>query len=413
MTSRSSVFRRLGKAVLVAIGIAVGGVTATMVTGLSPFPSVRLPAPASALQRDVYQALEVFHGALMLVREQYLEPVEAEALMDGAIRGLFDALDDDSTYLSAEEAERYRRRGEFPASIGIGLEKRYYIHVDDILPGSPAEAAGLEEGAALVSIAGRNTRDLRIPAARLLLTGDPASPVELAVRNEADAESTTVVLERAVLPPPPVESELDGAVAKLRIRRFHENTPGQLGAAIMESRAAGADALVLDVRGSRGLGVDCGAGVEAAALFTSGTGGRLARRGPGGRDDEEPEPVPPAEPGEVWSGPLVVLIGEDTLCPGEVLAAALTDRPDTDLLGRSTAGRTGVPELVELPAGDALLLTTSHYRTPGGEDILGVGVSPSHSVSEIGEELGIEVSELDEEDPWMDLAVRYLRRPPG
>ncbi len=401
------------KAGAVAVGVLIGGVTATMVAGLSGFPSVRLPTPAAALQRDVYQSLEVFHGALMLVREQYLEPVEADTLMDGAIRGLFDALDDDSTYLSAEEAERYRRSGEFPASIGIGLEKRYYIHVDDILPGSPAEAAGLEEGAALVSIAGRGTRDLRIPAARLLLEGASGSPVELEVRNEADADSTTIVVERAVLPPPPVETTLDGSVATLRIRRFHPGAATELGAAIAGVREAGADAMVLDLRESRGLDVDCGAGVEAAALFTVGSGARLARRGPGGREEETLAEIPPAAADHGWSGPLIVLIAEDTVCPGEVLAAALTERPETELLGRRTAGRTGVPELVELPAGDALLLTTSHYQTPDGEDILGVGVAPTRSVSDLEEELGVGVAELDEEDPWMDLAVRYLRRPPG
>lgn len=410
---RSTVSGRLRKAGLIVVGIGGGGVAAALLAGLASFPSVRLPTPASALQRDVYQALEVFHGALMLVREQYLEPVEAETLMDGAIRGIFDALDDDSTYLSAEETERYRRRAEFPASIGIGLEKRYYIHVDDVLPGSPAEAAGLEEGAALVSIAGRNTRDLRIPAARLLLAGAPGSSVELGVRNEADADSTSVVVERAVLPPPPVESGLDGSVATARIRRFHAGAADELGAALADLRAAGAGSLVLDLRGSRGWGVDCGAGVEAAGRFTSGVGSILARRGPGGREEETPAEIPSAEADPVWDGPLLVLIAEDTVCPGEVLAAALSERPDTEILGRRTAGRTGVAELVELPAGDALLLTTAHYQTPDGEDILGVGVPPTRSVSELEEELGIAVSDLDEEDPWMDLAVRYLRRPPG
>ena len=94
----------------------------------------------TAVQESTYQALEVFNGALMLIRDQYLEPVDPAFLMDGAVRGIFEALDADSAYLSADELARYRSRGSLTASVGLGLQKRYYLHVDDVLPGSPAAA---------------------------------------------------------------------------------------------------------------------------------------------------------------------------------------------------------------------------------------------------------------------------------
>lgn len=393
-------------------GIVAGGAAATVLVGvLAPTTDTGPGAApvASAAQRDVYQALEVFHGALMLVREQYLEPVEAEMLMDGAIRGIFDALDDDSTYFSAEEAEQYRGRDAAPASIGIGLEKRYYIHVDDVLPGSPAEAAGLEPGAAIVSIDGHTTRDLRVPAARLRLDGAVGTPVELEIRNEADAESETVTVTRSVLDPAPAEAQLDDSgVGVLRIRRFHEGTPAQLAEAVESFRAGGASGVLLDLRESRGDGVDCGAGAAAAAAFTGGTAAQLAHRGPGGDEEKTPVPVPDPRPASSWDGPLVVLIAEGTVCPGEVLAGALAERPGTALLGRRTAGRTGVPRLIELPEGDALLISSSHYQTPEGEDILGTGLSPTRTVTELEEELDLRFSDLDEDRPLEDLGERWL-----
>lgn len=363
----------------------------------------------SARQSSVYEALEVFGGALMLIREQYLEPVEAEALMDGAVRGIFDALDPDSAYLSAEEADLYRNRAAVEGAIGIGLQKRYYLHVDDVLPGSPAAGAGIERGAAITAIDGRNTRDLRIPVARLLLSGPPGSAVELTVRNAADAEAAAVVLERAVLPPPPVDHRLlDERTGLLGIRRFHDRTPAQLFTAAATLRESGADALVLDLRGSRGLGVGCDAGVEAAAVFMDGVVARRAERGEDGIETSAPLEPPAEEPARdpVWSGPLAVVVGGSTVCPGEVLAAALSAREATDLVGRRTSGRTGDPQLIELPEGDAVLLSVAHFQDAEGEDILGVGVAPTLTAAD----LDLESGDLEADDPELDLARRALAR---
>ncbi len=419
-------FGNPGRLPAALVGVLAGGVLATALVGARG-PDPRISAEtgpsagaaairpsstpvAAALQRDVYQALEVFHGAVMLVREQYLEPVEAEGLMEGAVRGVFDALDEDSTYLSAAETERYRARGDYPASLGIGLEKRYYLHVDHALPGSPADAAGIEAGAAIVSIDGVYTRDLRIPAARLLLQGLPGTPVELAIRNEADSELETVTVERAVLEAHPVSAEVvDTDLAVARIQRFHEATPAQLGAAIAGFRADGARGLLLDLRRSRDDGVGCGAGADAAAPFTSGTGAQLTRRGPGGGEEQTPVPIPEGNPDESWSGPVVVLVDGGTVCPGEVLAAALASRPDLDIIGPRTAGRTGAPELIELPAGDALLISSAHYQTPDGEDILTTGVPATLSAGELEEMLGFRPADLEADDPWLELALRLLR----
>jgi carboxyl-terminal processing protease len=375
-----------------------------------PEPSATLVAAAGSAgsggavaQESVYEALEVFNGALMLIRDQYLEPVDPAFLMDGAVRGIFEALDADSTYLSAEELARYRNREALPASVGVGLQKRYYLHVDDVLPGSPAAAAGIERGVAITAINRRNTRELRIPVALLMLAGEPGTSVELSLRDATDAESRTVILERAVLADPPVEHRvLDEGVGLVRIRRFHEETPSQLAAAIGSLRDSGADSLVLDLRGSRGG--DCAAGAEAAGAFADGELARLVERRPDG--EEMVTALEPAVGQPLFDGPLTVVVNRSTVCPGEVLAAALKSGERADVVGRRTAGRTGRQEVIELPEGDAILLSTAHVRGVDGEDILGVGVTPSVGPAE----LEVEPDDLDDDDPELDLAIRALQR---
>lgn len=360
-------------------------------------------AAGTAAQESVYQALEVFNGALMLIRDQYLEPVDPAFLMDGAVRGIFEALDADSTYLSADELALYRNRGSLSASVGVGLQKRYYLHVDDVLPGSPADEAGIERGVAITAIDGRNTRELRIPVALLLLAGEPGTSVEVSLRDATDAESRPVTLERAVLPDPPVEHRLlEDGIGLVQIRRFHEGTAGQLTAAIRALEESGADRLTLDLRGSRGG--NCEAGVEAAGAFMKGEVAERAWRNPNGEEVVEPLAAPAGEP--LFEGPLAVVVNRSTVCPGEVLAAALKSREQVDVVGRRTAGRTGRPELIELPEDDAILLSTAHIRGTDGEDILGVGLAPSVGPAD----LEIETGDLDDEDPELDLAIRALKR---
>ena len=362
-------------------------------------------APGGAvLQENLYDAIEVFNSALLLIREQYLEPVDASFLMDGAVRGIFEALDADSAYLSAEDLGRHRNVGS--AGIGVGLQKRYYLHVDDVLPGSPAADAGLERGVAITSINGQNTRELRIPLGRALLAGPPGSTVELGLRDTGDATSRVVTLERRVPAPHPVEFVLEepGGVGMVRIRRFHEETPSQLAGAIGEMQRDGLAGLVLDLRGSRAQTAGCEAGVEAAAVFMTGAVAELVTRDAAGDESASPLATPPGDP--LFEGPLAVAVNASTVCPAEVLAAALRSREETDIVGRRTAGRTGRPEVIEFPGGDAILLSTAHIRGTDGEDILGVGVAPTLLPSD----LGIEPDELGTARPELEMAFLAMDR---
>ncbi len=363
----------------------------------------------AGLQRTTYETLDVFENALALIRRHYLTEPEPERLVDGAVRGVFRALDEDSAYLDPDETDLYRRRAELAGDVGITLEKRYYLHVDGVLPGSPAEAAGVEPGTALAEIAGRNTREMQIPVGRLLLAGAPGSEVVLMARSSADAEPEEVRLERRRLEPAPVErEELEPGVGLVRIREFREGTAAEVAEAVRALGEAGADALVLDVRGSRGHGDWATALREVAGVFLA--DGRVARLAGRTEDGEEPPSedllgIPHVAP---WTGALTVLANRSTAGPGELLAAAVAGERGSFVGGR-TAGRTGAPELIEFEEGDSVLLSVRQYLAPDGEELLGGGAVPSVTP----DDLDLDANTLDDDDPELDFALIQLRRQRG
>ncbi len=363
----------------------------------------------SGAQTSTYETLTVFHNALGLIREHYLTEVEPEWVMDGAVRGIFRALDDDSAYLTAEEAALFRRRSELDGDVGITLEKRYYLHVDGVLPGSPASSGGIEEGAAITEIAGQSTREMQIPVGRLLLAGPPDSEVSLSVRNSADTRPAEIRLVRSRPDPVPVEHRvLEPGIGWIRILRFHPGTAGQVAAAVAALEGEGVDALVLDVRNSRGAENYVGPLREVAGTFLGDVVVALLR----GRTDEGEEPADRLSgiPNPVsWNGALTVLANRSTAGPGELLAAAVVSQDRGSFVGSRTAGRTGAPELIELPAGDAILLTVRQFLDPDGGELLGTGAVPSVTPGD----LELDVSTLDDEDPELDFALRHIRAERG
>lgn len=367
----------------------------------------------AAIQEDTYQTLDVFSNALALIRDHYLEPVEEETLLDGAVRGIFEALDSDSAYLDPEETALFHERADAGGAVGIGLEKRYYLHVDDVLPGSPAAEAGIERGDAIAAIDGRGTRQMRTPIGRLLLSGAPGSTVELAVRKSAAETAPTVLtLERRRIVPPPVEaSEPEPGVGLVRVRRFSPETAGEVAAAVASLRESGAEALVLDLRGSRPAGNPVAAdpllGVATASVFREGVVARRAERAEeGGERVLEDLTADAADGGPAGAGLLVAaLVNASTAGPGEVVAAALGPLPNGEVVGGQTAGRTGRGELIPLPDGDSILMSSSHLLGPEGDDLLGSGVAPTLTP----EDLDLRGADLDEDDPELDFALRALR----
>src|SRR5690606_4968615 len=145
MTSRSRLFVLLVSSPLIAL-VIVGGLLGRMASGA-----------------ESYNYLKVFHEVVGLVLANYVEEVEPDRIMTGAMRGLANGLDPDSAWLTPEQAQIARETGSLPAgSVGLELTRQYYLRVIAAQDGSPAARAGLTTGDYIRAINGESTRDMSV-----------------------------------------------------------------------------------------------------------------------------------------------------------------------------------------------------------------------------------------------------------
>jgi carboxyl-terminal processing protease len=330
---------------------------------------------ARVLGDTSYGQLAIFNEVIRMVIDSYVEPVNVDRAMAGARLGMADALDGDSSYLDAEQFRLYQQPPKEPdAEVGLVLTRRFsFVMVVSARPGSPADKAGLRPGDILKSIDDRHTRPMPAVVADRLLRGAPGSSVKLGIlRAGADPFDVTVVRER-VLPVAPSGKMLEGGTGYVQVSDFGPNVADDVRTRVEDLKREGASRLVLDLRGAAwGAPAD---GAKVAELFLQ--GGPVAKR-VGRRIDEELLQADPSH--NVWSGPLVALVGNGTAGPGEIVAAALADAGRAKLVGERTFGRAAESKAVPLPEG-GLVLTVAKYMSPKGTAIHGEGLTPSVPVA--------------------------------
>jgi carboxyl-terminal processing protease len=346
----------------------------------------------------------VFNEVVRLVLDAYVEPVNIDRAMTGARIGMMDALDGDSSYLDADELRAYQqppREGE--AEIGVVLTRRFsFLMVAATRAGSPAAKAGVKPGDIIKTIDGRHSRTLSPPAGLRLLRGEPGSIVKLTLlRAGSDPIDLSVVRERLVAVAPE-RRMLTDSTGYIKVAEFTPHAAEEVKTEIEALRRAGAQALVLDLRGA-GAGTPAD-GVKVAELFVK--GGPLGKL-TGARADEQVWTADPTR--SAWDKPLAVLVDLGTGGPAEVVTAALLDAGRGPVVGEHTFGRAGVQKLVALPEG-GLLLTVAKYVSPKGTAIHGKGIEPTVAVD-------VPDREDDEAapagDPILDKALEVLKSPPA
>jgi carboxyl-terminal processing protease len=327
----------------------------------------------AAPRDDVYRYLRVFEDVVSLVVNNYVETVDVDKVMGGAVAGLSDALDADSGYLPPALAALVEKPG--PEGVtGIELTRQYYLRVIAARDGSPAHRAGVQPGDYVRAIDSRATRDMSIVEGAHLLRGAVGSSVKLTIvrGNVAEPVVVDIVRERATAPAVTTRTAAPG-VGVVRVAAFDAGAATLIGAETTKLLKAGAGALVIDLRATASGRIE--EGFAAARLFVaSGVLGSLAAR----RGDPE---VISAQRGDGAIGaPAVVLVDQATSGAAEVFAAALAGAKRAELIGERTFGRAARQKLVRLPNGSALWLTYARYMTPAGEPIHEKGVTPDIDV---------------------------------
>ncbi len=324
-----------------------------------------------------YRALTVYGEVLDRVQREYVDEPNLHQVTSGALHGLFDSLDPQSSYLSPREYTDYKEKSAASpkAEAGLALTKRFgYISVISALPDSPAQKTGLQLGDVLEKIAGFTTGQMAIEQAQLLLSGDPGTVVKLSVIRRGKAEPQEMEITLAKLPAPKlVEDKLEGDIAYLRVPEFQAGATKQIRDDLAQFDRQGAHKLILDLRDCA-LGDDQ-EGISAAQLFLpSGTITSL-------KGQTMAAVVFPADASKVaWTQPVTVLIDTGTAGAAEILAGAIADNHRGETVGVRTYGTASQQKLIQLDDGSALILTLANYYTPGGKEIPIDGVAPTREV---------------------------------
>jgi len=331
-----------------------------------------------------FRALTVYSEVLEHIQRDYVDEPNMPQVTNGALHGLLDSLDPQSSYLSPLEYSDYKQKSENAAKAGAGLAvtKRFgYISVISSLPDSPAEKAGLHIGDVLEKIAGFTTGQMAIEQAQLLLSGDPGTVVKLSVIRRGKTEPQDVELTLAKLAPPKlVEDRLEGDIAYVHVAAFEPGETKQVRDELVQLDHQGAHKLILDLRDCA-LGDDQ-EGIATAQLFVS-SGTITTLKG------QTIAPViSSAEPSKaVWSQPVTVLIGNGTAGPAEIVASAIADNHRGETVGERTYGTASFQKLIELEDGSALFLTLANYYTPDGKEIPIEGVAPTREVHSVPDDI--------------------------
>lgn len=312
-----------------------------------------------------YPALRVFMGALGQINEDYVEAPDMNKVQEGAMRGLIEALDPFSTFLTKEQVQVLDSRKDRTAGVGIVLSKRAnLICVVAAVKGGPAEAAGMRSGDYLTSIDGVNVEDASILEADSLFRGAPDTKVKATVFRGTQTKPIDIEMVRKNIEAAAVGSRmLDGRIGLLEFPSLQAPTLEQARVKLKTLISAGAQKLILDLRGCAAGKPDNGA--ELANLFLK-SGSIYTIKG---RDGEILEDITATPEKFVTDLPMVVLIDGSSAGPAEIAAGALKGNGRAAVVGEKSFGIGSVQKRFPLKSGAVLVLSTAKYYTPDGKMI--------------------------------------------
>jgi carboxyl-terminal processing protease len=325
-----------------------------------------------------YRQLSVYSEVLSRIRLEYVEEPNIAGVTDGALHGLLESLDANSSYLSPEEYKHYKTmKSGGKADIGAAVSKRFgYAAVVAIIPGGPSEKAGIENSDIIESIEGKSTHDMSLAEIHSMLSGEVGSTLNVAVVRPRHAEPQKIVITRDVVVIPPVSEKMLGDnVGYIQVDAFPEGKSQEIADKIRDLQRQGAKKLVLDLRNSAsGLESE---GVASANLFLDhGTITYLQ----GQKYPREAFNADPAK--DITKLPVAVLVNRGTAGPAEIVASAILENARGDVVGDKTFGDGSKTRLFEMPDNSALILSVAKYYTPGGKAIQDTAVTPNVLVAD-------------------------------
>ncbi len=345
---------------------------------LGPYGDSRV----SAIDRSTYKNLKTFSEVLDMVEKNYVEPVETDKLLQGAINGMIKSLDPHSSFMTAEMYKELEveTRGIFG---GIGIEitlVKDVLTVVSPIEDTPAYNAGVKSGDQIIKIDGKSTKDITIQEAVSKLRGPKDTKVTITILREGLAKPKDIEVTRSTIKIRSIKSKVyDDHIGYIRISSFQERTGDDLKKALqeIEAKARPLNGIVLDMRNNPGGLLN--QSVEVSDAFLK-SGIIVSTRG---RSKSMESEAAAKDDGDEPTCPMVVLVNEGTASAAEIVSGALQDNGRAVILGTQTFGKGSVQTVIPLEDGAALKLTTAKYYTPKGRSIQAEGITPDIVVKPI------------------------------
>ncbi|RQW21317.1 PDZ domain-containing protein [Bacillus sp. C1-1] len=331
---------------------------------------------------DDDELIEKFETALTTIENNYVSEVERTKLIEGAINGMVETLEDPfSDYMDVQSAANFQESLSSHFE-GIGAEVGMvdgYVSIISPMRESPAERAGLLPNDAILEIDGESIEGYSVNEAVQLIRGEGGTEVTLTIQRGEQNEPFDVTIERDRIQVDAVRAdtfEVDGQlIGRLEITSFSEDVGIQFEELLQELEDDGIDGLIVDVRRNPGGYLD-GAQNIGNLLIPDNKPIVQIEHSNGSIESYE------SSLDERKPYPIVGLINESSASASEILAAALKESGDYDLVGKTTFGKGTVQKSIRMTDGSALKITTDRWLTAGGNTIDHEGVEPTVEVDQ-------------------------------
>jgi len=383
----------LALTVVFVTGFALGAGTQSVTAQVNP--NTRMPL-------DVEESFAPFWETYNLIQKTYLDPIEVQTLVDGAINGLIESLDD--PFSGYVEPEFHAFDTDLSGSItGIGVvieedQDRNVILIANVLPGTPAEAAGLVEGDVFIEVNGEDAVGFSTDQLAARVRGQEGTTVTLKMlRGEKELEFSIV---RALIDIPNIETEvIEDVYAYVKLNQFTGEARSQLNTAISDLAMENKQGLILDLRGNPGGLLS--AAVQVASMFVPGDQVVLYEQF--GDGTEQTFNADGSDLG--LTVPIVVLVDERSASASELVVGAWQDYDLVTVIGTTTFGKGVVQSQRDLVNGGGLRLTIARWLSPNRNSIHKLGITPD---IEIMWEAEARKASPDA-DPQLQRAIDFLK----
>jgi carboxyl-terminal processing protease len=366
---------------------------------------------ASQKKDNGFRYISIFIEVFDLVRNNYVEPVPSDQLMDGAFSGVTDAIDEFSYYIPPAQMASYKSMADKLTDedngVGLIVTKRFgYGYVIAPVAGSPAAQAGIERGDFIEKVGGQPTQKMTVWQLRnAIRTGNP---LQLQVLRGGQTKRDDFTIKPNAFHPVAITTQQFGRVAYIKVPFFEKGTAAQFRAALQNVHKAGSRQLIIDLRGNAGGSVE-EAIAAADEVLTSGLITSLAGQKIEGRQWQ-------ADRETAYDGAIQVLQDNATAAGAEVFAAAIHGNGRGKTVGVTTFGKSVVQRLILLPSGGGVYMTVGHYTTPELKPIKDAGVKPDVVVDLTAQairEPGTEQKTKPREDLILNKALQLFSETPA